>query len=187
MKILISFTLLLISFTVMGQKFHTDFEYNDSINKGIRIQNSYPKGGQKYTAPNSGKEYVYVVFWTRISNETVSNLELEIHFPNESFTIPSSPNTVFNLHVPKKEMTNEKETLYNYGLDLKSFLDENIDKPSELVTTIHPNDSFLFYTVAISNQGINGVVRAGFELERRDLIYKINGYKINCGRIVAKN
>jgi hypothetical protein len=183
MKLLISFTLLLFSFAVMGQKFHTDFEYTDSINKGIRIQNSYPKGGQKYTDPNRGKEYVYVIFWTCISNETASNLELEIHFPNDSFTIPSSPNTVFNLYVPKKEMTLEKEQLSNFGLDLKSFLDENIAKPSELRTTIHPNDTYLFYTVAISNQGINGVVRAGFELEGRDLIYKINDYKLIVGEL----
>lgn len=61
-------------------------------------------------------------------------------------------------------MTLEKEPLPNYGLDLKSFLDENIDKSSELTLSISPNDSYLFYSVAISNQGINGTVRAGFEL-----------------------
>ncbi|WP_428742429.1 hypothetical protein [Tenacibaculum sp.] len=188
MKPLIPFALSLFSFAVMGQKFHTDFKYNDYLNKGIRIQNSYPKGGQKYTDPYSGKEYVYVIFWARIINETASNLELEIHFPNDSFTIPSSPNTVFNLFLPKEEMAIEKEALYNYGLDINSVLNESINKPSEVTTTtIHTKDSYLFYTVAISNKGVNGVIRAGFELEKQDLIYKINGYKINCGRIVSKN
>ena len=59
----------------MGQNFHTEFKYDDSLNKGISIQNSYPKGGQKYTAPN-GKEYIYLVFWTCIKNETDSDLAL---------------------------------------------------------------------------------------------------------------
>ncbi len=170
----------------MGQKFHTEFKYADSINKDISIQNSYPKGGQKYTDLN-GKEYVYVIFWTCVTNETASDLELTIDFQIDSFTIPSSPDTKFQLYLPKEKMTLEKEPLLNYGLDLKSFLDENIDKPSELLTTISPNDSYLFYVVALSNQGVNGVVRAGFELQKQDLFYKINDHKISCGRIVAKN
>jgi hypothetical protein len=168
----------------MGQKFHTEFKYDDSINKGITIQNSYPKGGQKYNAPN-GKEYVFVIFWTCITNETDTNLEVKIDFSADSFIVPSSPNVNFNLYLPLEEMTLEKETLLNYGLDLKSFLDENIDKPSELITSITPNDSHLFYMVAISNQGVNGVVRAGFELQKEELIYKINNREINCGRIVT--
>ncbi len=186
MKLLIAFTLFLSSFTIMAQKFHTKFKYDDSINKGITIQNSYPKGGQKYTAPN-GKEYVFVAFWTCITNETDTNLELNIDFSTDSFTVPSSPYVNFNLYLPMEEMTLEKEPLLNYGLDLKSFLDENIDKPSELLTTISPNDSYLFYVVALSNQGVNGVVRAGFELQKQDLFYKINDHEISCGRIVAKN
>jgi hypothetical protein len=171
----------------MGQDFHTEFEYADAINKGITIQNSYPRGGQKYTDPNNGQGYIYLIFWTRISNRSASNLELEINFSNDTFTIPSSPNTLFNVYLPKEKMTLEKEQLIDYGLDLKLFLDKNIDQPSELIKTIQPNDSYLFYTVAISNQGINGIVRTGFELEGEDLIYKINNHKINCGEIIAKN
>lgn len=186
MKLLIAFTLFLSSITIMGQKFHTEFKYADSINKGVSIQNSYPKGGQKYTDPN-GKEYVYVIFWTCVTNETASELELAIGFPIDSFTIPSSPDTKFNLYLPKEKMTLEKDPLFNYGLDLKSFLDRNIDKPSELLITISPNDSYLFYVIALSNRGVNGVVRAGFELQKQDLFYKINDYEISCGQIVAEN
>jgi hypothetical protein len=166
----------------MGQKFHSEFKYVDSINKGVTIQNSYPKGGQKYTSPN-GKEYVYVIFWSCITNKSVSNLELKIDFLSDSFTTPSSPNINFNLYLPQEEMTFEKELLQDYGLNLKLFLDENINNHSKLKTTVKPNDSYLFYTVAISNQGVDGVVQSGFELENQDLVYKINGYKINCGRI----
>lgn len=185
MKLLIAFTIFLYSFTIMGQNFHTEYEYVDSINMGITIQNSYPKGGQKYIDP-IGKEYVYVVFWTCITNETDSDLELSIDFPIESFTIPSSPNIDFRLYLPKKEMTIEKEKLFDYGLDLKSFLDENIEKPSELLKTIRSNESYSFYVVAISNQGVNGVIRAGFELKKQNLFHNINDREINCGRIIVK-
>ncbi len=185
MKLLIAFTIFLSYLTTMGQEFHTEFNYDDSHNKGITIQNSYPKGGLKYTSPN-GKEYVYVVFWTSITNERDSDLELSIDFPIESFTVPSSPNVNFNLYLPNEEMTLEKEPLFNYGLDLKSFLDENIEKPSELVKTISPNESYLFYVIALSNQGVDGVVRAGFELQKQKLIYKINNHEINSGQIKTK-
>lgn len=185
MKLLIAFTIFLSSLTIIGQEFHTEFKYDDSLNKGITIQNSYPKGGLKYKTPN-GKEYVYVVFWTSISNERDSELELSIDFPVKSFTVPSSPFVNFNLYIPNEEMLFEKESLSNYGLDLKSFLDENIEKPSELVKIIASNESYSFYVIAISNRGVNGVVRAGFELEKQNLIYKINNHEINSGQIRTK-
>ncbi len=193
MKNLIALAPLLFSFSVMGQyshtdkgqNFHTEFKYVDSINKGITIKNNYPKGGEIYTAPN-GKEYVNVVFWTCITNETDSDLEIAINFPIDPFMVQSSPDINFNFYLPKEEMTIEKAGLFGYGLDLKSFLDKNIDKPSELLVTISPKDSHSFYVVALSNRGVNGVVRAGFELENKDLIYKINGYEIGCGKITTK-
>ncbi len=184
MKILIALTIILLPFKIMGQTFHTEFNYSDSINKGIRIQNSYPKGGQKYTASN-GKKYTFVIFWTCITNNTDSNLEVKMNFSADSFIVPSSPDVKFNLYLPMEEMTFEKESLPNYGLDLKSFLDKNIDKPTKLVTNISPNASHLFYMVVISNKGVKGTVRAGFELQKEKLIYKVNNYEINCGQIVS--
>ena len=169
----------------MGQNFHTEFEYDNKTNNGITIKNSYPKGGQRYTTTN-GKEYVYVTFWTCITNKASSNLELEINFSTNSFVIPSEPNINFNLFLPNDEMILEKEKLPNYGLDIISFLDENIDKPSKLKTVIEPNSSYLFYSVVISNQGVNGTIRAGFELQKEELIYKINSHEINCGKIIIK-
>lgn len=44
-----------------------------------------------------------------------------------------------------------------------------------------------FYVIALSSRGVNGVVRAGFELQKQDLFYKINDYEISCGQIVAEN
>ena len=168
----------------MGQNFHTEFNYDDSHNKGISIQNSYPKGGQNYTAPD-GKDYIYLVFWTCINNETDSDLTLSIEFPIEPFTVPSSPEVNFNLYLPIEEMSLNKEPLFNYGLDLKLFLDKNIEKSAELIKTIKPNESYSFYVVALSNKGVDGVVRAGFALQKENLIYKINNHEINCGRIIS--
>ncbi|WP_289659844.1 hypothetical protein [Flavobacterium panacagri] len=50
---------------------YTKYEYIDSEGKNLIIQNSFPKGGVRYTDPN-GNEYIYAVFWTRIINETSS-------------------------------------------------------------------------------------------------------------------
>jgi len=193
MKNLIAFALLLFSLSVMGQysrtekgqNFHTEFKYVNSINKGITIKNSYPKGGEKYTDPN-GKEYVSVVFWTCITNETDSDLEITINFPIDPIMVQSSPDVNFNFYLPKEEMNIEKAGLYGYGLDLKSFLDKNIDRPSELLVTISPKDSHSFYVVALSNRGVNGVVRAGFELQKQKLIYKINNHEIISGQVKKK-
>jgi len=186
MKILIVFTLFLTCLTVMGQNFDSEFKYTDTINKGVTIQNSFPKGGLKYITP-TGEEYVYTIFWTRITNKTASTLEFTINFPVDAFTVPSSFDTKFQLYLPTEEMTLKKDPLFNYGLDLKSFLDESVNKSSSLQRTINSKNSFLFYVVALYSQGINGVVRARLELHEQDLYYKITGNKIYCGRIVAKN
>jgi len=194
MKNLITLVLLLFSSSVIGQHFHTDvgqnfhteFKYVDSINKGITIKNSYPKGGEKYIDPN-GKEYVFAIFWNCITNETDADLEITINFPIDSCSVHSSPDVNFNFYLPTEEMTIEKASLFNYGLDLKTFLDKNIYKPSKLQVTISPKDAYSFYVVALSNRGVNGVVRAGFELRKQELLYKINNYEINCGRIATKN
>ena len=186
MKFHIVFILFLLSNTTMGQNFHTEFEYDNEINKGITIQNSYPKGGQRFKTKN-GKKYVYVTFWTCVTNKSSSNLELEIDFLANLFAIPSEPDINFKLFIPNDEMTLEKEKLPNYGLDIISFLDENINKPSRLKTVIEPNNSYLFYSVVISDKGVNGTIRAGFVLQKDELVYKLNNYEINCGKITNKN
>ncbi len=186
MKQIIIVAIFLFSIVGIGQNFYTEFHYKDSINKGISIKNSYPKGGQKYTDHN-GNTYTYVVFWTCITNKTDANLDINISFPKEAFTTPSSADINFNIFLPKEEMTFNKAALTNYGLDVISFLDNAINKPSNLEKTIKPNQSYLFYSVAITNKGVNGVVRAGFDLKAKNLIYKINDHNLLCGKIVTKN
>jgi len=186
MRFIIIFIFFISSLNIIGQEFHTIFKYEDSFNNCITIQNSFPKGGLTYTAPN-GDEYIYVIFWTSIINDGNSDLELSIYFPPISFTVLTSPTVMFNLYVPNDEMTFNKDLLFNYGLDLESYLDKNLGRQSKYVKTISPNQSHQFYVIALSNQRVNGVVRAGFELENQDLKYKINGYKMSCGRLTTQN
>ena len=186
MRLIIIFIFFISSLNITGQEFHTVLKYENSFNKGITIKNSFPKGGLTYTAPN-GEEYIYVIFWTSIINHGNSDLELSIDFPTKPFTVPSSPNVKFNLYVPNEEMTFKKVSLFNYGLDLESYLNKNLGRQSKYVKTISPNQSHQFYVIALSNQRVNGVVRAGFELENQDLKYKINGYEMSCGKLTTQN
>jgi len=190
MRLLSTFTLLTICLTAIGQTFdwesiYTDSTYTDSTGIVVTIQNSFPKGGLRYTDP-TGKDFVYVIFWTRVINETASPLELTINFPADSFALPSSSYTYFKLFLPPDTMTLDKEPLFNYGLDLEPFLDKSINKPSKLQRTINPIDSCLFYVVAISNYGVDGVIRAEFSLEGQDVFYRIDTIEFKCGQIVFK-
>lgn len=163
---------------------YTKYEYTDSVGKSLIIQNSFPKGGTKYTDSN-GEKYVYAVFWTRISNETDNPLELKIDFPVNSYEIPSLPNKYFKIVVPPDTMTVEKESLFNYGLkDLNSFLDTDIHKSSSLKRTVKPKESTGFYVVLLSPiNGAHGTLRTGLNLKGQNLFYKINDKEIPCGNI----
>lgn len=161
---------------------HTQYEYTDSMGASLIIENSFPKSGTNYTVPN-GKKYIYAVFWTRITNETVNPFELTIDFPLDSFEISSSSRNYMKLLLPSGTMTIDKEPLYDYGLTIKSFLDNNLHKSSSLKRTINPKDSSAFYVVILSNRGVNGTLRTGLSLKEKDLFYRINDKEIYCGKI----
>ena len=166
--------------------FNTKYEYTESNGARLIIQNSFPKSGINYTDPN-GKKYIYAVFWTQIINETVNPIELTIDFPLDSFEIPSSSGNYMRLLLPSDTMTIDKEAMYDYGLTIKSFLDNNRHKSSSLTRTIHPKDSSAFYVVTLSNRGVNGTLRTGLSLRGQNLFYRINDKEIQCGEINLKN
>jgi len=156
---------------------YTKYEYADSKGGSLIIQNSFPKG-ESYTDPY-GREYFKVIFWTRIINETDNPFELKINFPVDSFELPSFPGQFFKILLPQDTMTLDKEPLFNYGLtDLKSFLDNNRNKPSSLNRTINPKESSGFYVVKLTSrpksgwQG-NGAARAEFRLKEKNIFYRI--------------
>ncbi|AZQ44491.1 hypothetical protein [Nonlabens ponticola] len=179
MKTIVLLFILCSACAINAQSFHTEHNYKS---KGIIIQNSYPKGGQRFTAPD-GKEYVYVIFWTSITNSSDASMQLNLAFSANSFTIPSSGDINFNVYLPDTEMKPEKAALPNYGLDIISYLNKNLDSKTKLGATITPHSSYSFYTVAIANQGVEGTMRAGFELQNEELIYGLNNHKISSGTI----
>ncbi len=166
----------------------TKYEYTDSNGASLIIQNSFPRGGVKYTDPN-GEVYVYAVFWTRIINETDNPLKLKIDFPVDSYEVPSLPGKYFKILVPRDTMTLDKEPLFNYGLtDLESFLDNSIHKSSSLKRTINPKESSGFYVVMLCLiEGAHGTLRTGLSLKGQNLFYRINDKEIHCGSINLKN
>ena len=173
------------------------YEYADPMGKRLIIQNSLSRGIQ-YVDPN-GKKKNKVLFWTRITNETENPLELNIAFPVE-YEVPSLPGRYFKVLLPSDTMTLDKEPLPDYGItDLKSFLDNNIHKPSSLKRTIKPKESGGFYVAILFDEGVIGPFRTGLSIKGQNLVYKVTRYagkqgvlfvdekEINCGSINLKN
>ncbi|AZQ63807.1 hypothetical protein EI427_16710 [Flammeovirga pectinis] len=163
----------------------TKYVYSDPSGHNLIIENSYPRGGLKYTDP-FGEEYVYAVFWTRITNETNNPFEFRMGFSEDSYELKSTPDRSFKLFIPSDTITPEKEALVNYGLDLEKYLDYNFRKQADLVRTINPKDSSGFYVVILFNQGVNGTLRTGLNIKEGKLIYRINDKEITCGNINLK-
>ncbi len=160
----------------------TKYEYTDTFGKSIIIENSLPKGGLKYTSTN-GKNYVYAIFWTSITNETANPFEFSVDFPTDSIKLPSSAVNYFKLYLPSVKMTIDKKPSFNYGLtSLESYLDNELYKSTSAQGTINPKDSNIIYVVILFDHGVDGVVRAGFSLKEGNLYYRINDKEIHCGQ-----
>jgi hypothetical protein len=174
------------------------YEYADSMGKRLIIQNSWSRG-IIYTDPN-GKKENKVLFWTRITNETENPLELNIDLPVHSYEVPTLLGKYFKILIPSDTMALDKEPLQDYGMkDLKSFLDNSINKPSYLRRTINPKESSGFYVVILYDNGVSGPTRTGLYIKGQNLFYKVTRYtgkqggtlvdekEINCGIINLKN
>src|SRR5688572_28030879 len=59
--------------------------YSETISNGILIQNSFPKGGPYPGFRGKNSNYSFLIFSTRVTNETTRPLELKINFPADSF------------------------------------------------------------------------------------------------------
>lgn len=168
---------------------YTKYKYTDSKGGSVIIENSFPKGGIRYTDPK-GEQYVYAVFWTRIINETVNPLELKIEFPVDSYEIPSLKGKYYKVLIPSDTITIEKIPLFNYGLtNLEPFLDKAIYKSSSLKRIINPKESGGFYIIALRLTGGDqyGILRNELSLKGQNLFYKIRDKEIECGSINLKD
>ena len=172
---------------------YTDTLYSTSPGKGITIQNSLPKGGMidpggTQYSDSSGKRYAFAVFWTRIINESTSPVELNINFPADSFAIFTPPNSYLKLFLPTDTFSYHELSSFNYGLTgVKSFLDTNFNKPTELQKILEPNEEHVFYIATLSYQA-SGTPRGALILKENDLYYSMslapNGSgTIYCGKI----
>jgi len=163
---------------------HTTYEYVDPSGGSVLIKNSFPKGGNKV---HNGKNHLYAVFWTRITNETANPLVLKINLPNDSFQLPSAPHVNLKLLFPVDTIEMDKLSLIDYGLDMQSVIEADGNKLSSLAKTVSPNTSIAFFVVITSHRGINGSLRTGLSLKQQELIYTVNGKEIPCGIINQDN
>ena len=181
------FFLLICSF-IEGQKIDSNWYSETSIN-GVRIQNSFPKGGP-YPGPTKEHfNYSYMVFFSRVINETEDPLELKLNFSADPIKIPDSPGTYMKLFLPPDTMTLDKQDLFSYGVtELESF-----DRSTTFQRTINPNEDLLFYVVGIFYQTLaaardqqRGGNRAELVLKGQDLFYRIPPQVdlLRCGHII---
>ena len=199
MRLLTIFILLAICLTAIGQTsstkkgVDTEATYTDSGGKVVIVHNSFPKGVGRYT-DSAGKNYGYLVFWTRVINESATPLQLSITFPADPFTIFPSPDEHIRIFLPPDTMTVDKIPLYSYGLtNLQSSLDAGFDKPSMLQKTINSKEEYLFYIpVLIYESRERSSARAALVLKGQDLFFRISmtpdvdSALIPCGQLVFK-
>jgi hypothetical protein len=189
MKYTISVIFLLwICAIVKGQNINTDW-YSETTSNGVIIQNSYPKGGPYPGPTKEFYNYSYLVFFTRVINETGAPFELSINFSGESFAIPNSSNTFMKLFLPSDTMTLDKRALFSYGITEL----ESLEKPTSFKRKVMPKEDCMFYAVGIFYQTKadawrqeRGGNRAELVLKGQELFYRIPPQVdyLPCGRII---
>jgi hypothetical protein len=166
----------------------SEVKHKDSKGNSVMMTNSLPKGGG--VVYQNGKKYGYVVFWTRMSNQSATTIELKVKFPEVTFF--KSPDSYIKIVLPKEIMKIEKEQLFDYGLtNFQSLLNDESNQLGILQKKIGPKEDYLFYvTVFIHIEG-GGSARAKFELNDKELLYKISigsdTTLIPCGSLEFKN
>ena len=194
MKLVASVFLLFIYLNANGQVgpirnwVDSEVKLTDSRGNTVMVTNSLPKGGG--VVYQNEKKYGYVNFWTRMSNQSATPIELKVKFPEVTFF--KSPDSYIKIVLPKESMNIEKEQLFDYGLtNLQSILNDESNQLGILQKKIGPKEDYLFYvTVFIHIEG-SGSARAKFELNDKELFYKISMGSdttlIPCGSLDFKN
>ena len=197
MKLVASVFLLFIYLNANGQVgpprnwVDSKIKYKDSKGNSVMMTNSLPKGGG--VVYQNGKKYGYVVFWTRMSNQSATPIELKVKFPEVTFF--KSPDSYIKIVLPKETMKIEKEQLFDYGLtNFQSLLNDESNQLGILQKKISPKEDYLFYVtvfIHIEGSGPAGPARAKFELNDKELLYKISigsdTTLIPCGSLEFKN
>ena len=120
----------------------SELKYIDSKGNMVKFINSYPRGGG--VVYKNGKKYTYVVFWTRVFNQSATHIELKIKFPEVIFF--KSPESYIQIVLPKETMSIDKVQSFDYGLtNLQSLLNDEFNQLSNIQININPNKEYIFY------------------------------------------
>ena len=186
-KLSIVLFLLIYSFA-KGQKGPTD-GYSDTENTRLMIHKSIPKGGLYQGHTKEKYHPSYLVFFSRVINETGKPVELDLNFSADSIAIPNSPNIFMKLFLPSDTMTLDKRSLFSYGLtELEGF-----DELTSFQRKLNPNEECLFYVVAFFYQPEAGAWvqerggnRAELFIKGQDLFYRMLPQvdSLDCGKIM---
>lgn len=142
--------------------------YSETTANGITIQNSYPKGGPYKGPVKQHYNYSYLVFFSRMINNTNKPLEINLSFTSNAIAIPNSPDTFMKLFLPSEVMTMDKQPLFSYGItELKS-----LEKATSFSKTIPPKEDVLFYVVAVFYQTKPNLTHQDRGGNRAELILK---------------
>lgn len=189
MRFTISIVLFLLTCSLAkGQGIDWEW-YSEHSSDGVIIQNSFPKGGPYNGPTTEHHNYSYLVFFTRIINETENPIELIVNFSSDSIAIPNSPNTFVKLFLPPDTMTLDKQSLFSYGITKLASLDQS----TNIQRKLKPGEDFLFNVVGIFYQTNadawnqeRGGNRAELVLKGQDLFYRMPPQfdSLLCGRII---
>jgi len=191
MKIFLASIIVLLTYSLAySQSIEIDW-YSQYQYDGLVIQNSYPKGGPYEGPTEEHYSYSYLVFYTRVYNETDKPIELALNFTGDAFPIPNSPDTYVKLLLPQEAMSLDKHRLFSYGMAQL----ESLNGPTNLKRIIEVGDDTLFYVVALFYQTkpdiweqYRGENRAELLLEDNQLYYNLLPQvdKIKCGSIYTR-
>jgi hypothetical protein len=165
----------------------SDLKFTDSKGNVAKIIHSFPRGGGEVY--KNGKKYSYVVFWTRVFNQSATPLELKVKFPEVTFF--NWPDDYIRIVLPEETMLMDKVHAFDYGLThLQSFLNDKSNQLNSLQKRINPNQEHIFYIIVFMHIKNWGPARAKFELKDQALFYKISmgadTTMIPCGHLYFK-
>jgi len=177
MRLVVSLFLLLAYLNAAGQVdpsrnwIDSEVKFTDSKGNLVKFIHSLPRGGgQVY---HKGKIYGYVVFWTRVINQSATPIELQVKFPEVTYF--KSPDSYIHIVLPRETMNQEKVQLFDYGLtNLQSLVNDEIHPISFLKKKINPQEDYYFYQAVLIHINLSGSARAKFEVKDKDLFYKIS-------------
>jgi hypothetical protein len=193
MNIFSTCLLILLSLNLNGQSVqnrnweYSKVVYHSSAKNKIIITNSLPKGGG--IVSYKGKEYNYFIFWTNVSNEASSPLDLKIKFP--TIITFKSKESYAKVAFTKSNMTIDKVQEFDYGLTgMASLLNNESNQLKDLNNRISPLKNYLFNS-AIFIHKTKWPVRAEYILKDKKLYYKITAgtdvVMVPCGSLDFKN